>query len=33
VETFVAVDGAEKGMEEMSEKFREEGGEIYLPAE
>ena len=23
---------AEKGMAEMSEKFREEGGEIYLPA-
>jgi phosphomethylpyrimidine synthase len=24
---------AEAGMAEMSEKFREEGGEIYLPAE
>jgi phosphomethylpyrimidine synthase len=23
---------AEKGMAEMSEKFREKGGEIYLPA-
>jgi phosphomethylpyrimidine synthase len=23
---------AEKGMDEMSEKFREKGGEIYLPA-
>jgi phosphomethylpyrimidine synthase len=33
IETFVAVEDAEKGMEEMSEKFREEGGEIYLPAE
>ncbi len=23
---------AERGMDEMSEKFREKGGEIYLPA-
>ena len=33
VETFVAAEDAEKGMQEMSEKFREEGGEVYLPAE
>ena len=32
VETFVAAEEAEAGMAEMSEKFREEGGEIYLPA-
>jgi phosphomethylpyrimidine synthase len=25
-------DEADKGMAEMSEKFREKGGEIYLPA-
>jgi len=31
-DSFVAVDEAEKGMAEMSEKFREKGGEIYLPA-
>ncbi|MGZ8361217.1 MAG: phosphomethylpyrimidine synthase ThiC, partial [Allosphingosinicella sp.] len=31
-ETFLAVEEAEKGMAEMSEKFREKGGEIYLPA-
>jgi len=28
----VSVADAEKGMDEMSEKFREKGGEIYLPA-
>ncbi|KTT75487.1 phosphomethylpyrimidine synthase ThiC [Sphingomonas endophytica] len=33
VETFVAVGDAEAGMAEMSEKFREKGGEVYLPAE
>jgi phosphomethylpyrimidine synthase len=31
-ETFVAAEEAEQGMAEMSEKFREKGGEIYLPA-
>jgi len=30
--TPVAVEEAEAGMAEMSEKFREKGGEIYLPA-
>jgi phosphomethylpyrimidine synthase len=29
---FIAADEAEKGMAEMSEKFRKEGSEIYLPA-
>jgi phosphomethylpyrimidine synthase len=29
--TFASAE-AEKGMAEMSEKFREKGGEIYLPA-
>ena len=37
VETFVAAEGgaldAEAGMAEMSEVFKEKGGEIYLPAE
>ena len=33
VETFVAADEAEQGMAEMSRKFRDEGGEVYLPAE
>jgi phosphomethylpyrimidine synthase len=28
----VSEDQAEAGMAEMSEKFREKGGEIYLPA-
>ncbi|MGP1351743.1 MAG: hypothetical protein ACTS1Z_00330 [Parasphingopyxis sp.] len=36
-EEFMAVSGeaedAEKGMAEMSEKFREEGGNLYLEAE
>src|SRR5690242_1754147 len=32
-ETFVAAEEAEAGMAEMSEKFREEGGEIYLPTD
>ena len=27
-----SLDEAEAGMAEMSEKFREKGGEIYLPA-
>ena len=31
-ETFLAAGDAAKGMAEMSEKFREKGGEIYLPA-
>jgi len=29
-EGFIAAEEAEAGMAEMSEKFREEGGEIYL---
>jgi phosphomethylpyrimidine synthase len=33
VEGFVAAEEAEAGMVEMSERFREEGGEIYLPAD
>ncbi|MBS0283567.1 MAG: phosphomethylpyrimidine synthase ThiC [Proteobacteria bacterium] len=32
VETFVATEDAEAGMAEMSEKFREQGSEVYLPA-
>ncbi|MDP9055971.1 MAG: phosphomethylpyrimidine synthase ThiC [Pseudomonadota bacterium] len=32
VESFVAVADAEAGMAEMSEKFKEQGSEIYLPA-
>ncbi len=32
VETFVAAGDAEAGMAEMSERFREKGGEVYLPA-
>ncbi|MEH3102857.1 MAG: phosphomethylpyrimidine synthase ThiC [Sphingomonas phyllosphaerae] len=32
VETFVAAADAEAGMAEMSERFREKGGEVYLPA-
>ena len=32
VETFVAVEDAEAGMAGMSERFREKGGEMYLPA-
>ena len=31
-DTFLAAEEADKGMEEMSEKFRSTGGEIYLPA-
>jgi len=31
-DSFLAAEEAEKGMAEMSEKFREKGGEIYLPA-
>ncbi|MEN3748516.1 phosphomethylpyrimidine synthase ThiC [Sphingomonas sp. HF-S3] len=31
-DAFLAADSAEAGMAEMSEKFREKGGEIYLPA-
>ena len=33
VETFVAAEEAEAGMEAMSEVFKEKGGELYLPAE
>jgi phosphomethylpyrimidine synthase len=33
VETFVAAEDAEAGMAEMSEVFKEKGGEIYLPAD
>ncbi|MXO69728.1 phosphomethylpyrimidine synthase ThiC [Altererythrobacter marinus] len=32
-EAFVAAEEVETGMAEMSERFREEGGEIYLPRE
>ena len=32
LESFVAVDDAEAGMAEMSEKFKKQGSEIYLPA-
>jgi phosphomethylpyrimidine synthase len=31
-DAFLAAEDAEAGMAEMSEKFREKGGEIYLPA-
>ncbi len=31
--TFLAAEDAEAGMAEMSEKFREKGSEVYLPAE
>jgi phosphomethylpyrimidine synthase len=31
-DTFLAAEEAEKGMAEMSDRFREKGGEIYLPA-
>ncbi|MEA3537887.1 MAG: phosphomethylpyrimidine synthase ThiC [Pseudomonadota bacterium] len=30
-DTFIAAEDAAKGMAEMSEKFKEKGGEIYLP--
>jgi phosphomethylpyrimidine synthase len=33
METFVAAEEAEAGMAGMSERFRERGGEVYLPAE
>jgi phosphomethylpyrimidine synthase len=29
-DTFLAVEEADKGMAEMSEKFREMGGEVYV---
>ncbi|RZL52409.1 MAG: phosphomethylpyrimidine synthase ThiC, partial [Sphingomonas sp.] len=32
VATFVAAEEAEAGMADMSERFREKGGEVYLPA-
>jgi phosphomethylpyrimidine synthase len=31
VETFVAAEEAEAGMEQMAEKYRE-GGDLYMPA-
>jgi phosphomethylpyrimidine synthase len=31
-DAFIAAEEAEKGMEQMSERFREEGGEIYVSA-
>ncbi len=31
-DTFLAAEEADKGMAEMSEQFRQKGGEIYLPA-
>jgi phosphomethylpyrimidine synthase len=31
VETFVAAEDAEAGMAAMSERFKEKGGEVYLP--
>ena len=31
-DTFLAAEEAQEGMAEMSERFREKGGEIYLPA-
>ncbi|HET9640546.1 MAG TPA: hypothetical protein VFP12_15210 [Allosphingosinicella sp.] len=31
-DTCLTAEEADKGMAEMSEKFREKGGEIYLPA-
>jgi phosphomethylpyrimidine synthase len=30
-DTFLAAEEANKGMAEMSESFRDKGGEIYLP--
>ncbi len=33
VETFIATEEAEAGMAGMSERFREKGGEVYLPAQ
>ncbi len=32
-DAFIAAGDAKKGMAEMSERFKEEGGEIYLPSE
>jgi phosphomethylpyrimidine synthase len=32
LENFLAAEEAEAGMAQMSEKFREAGNEIYLPA-
>ena len=32
IETFVAAEDPEAGMEEMSKVFKEKGGEVYLPA-
>jgi phosphomethylpyrimidine synthase len=31
-DTFLAAEEADKGMAEMSKRFQEGGGEIYLPA-
>jgi len=33
IEPLIVAKEAEQGMAEMSERFREKGGEIYLPAE
>lgn len=32
VDAFITAEDAEPGMAKMSEKFKEKGGEIYLPA-
>ena len=32
IETFVAAEDAEAGMEEMSKVFKDKGSEVYLPA-
>jgi phosphomethylpyrimidine synthase len=32
-DSFIAAEDAEKGMEAMSEVFKEKGGELNLPAE
>jgi phosphomethylpyrimidine synthase len=32
-DTFLAAEEADEGMAEMSEKFREGGGAIYIPAQ
>jgi len=31
-DTFLAVDEASRGMAEMSQKFRETGGKVYVPS-
>ena len=32
-DSFIAAEDAEAGMKEMSEKFKEEGGALYLPTD